>query len=208
MIILILLTSEGRAGKAWKHLNKAMVFLISEECSRERTFTLQDMKHLTSAHSNVESLNFLPPVSKPAVQNCGLCVTVALIDTPKVFERAESVWAAGSNKVWRLTFHLMVLLPHLLNSKVKRDISNYHIWNVILILWPVVFYLLLWEELIKAFCVCERAYVRSVRAQMLEPTLDPSMIRFAPQTFTPRGNVTCCLWNRRAEGLKGWRVSE
>ena len=115
-------------------------------------------------------------------------------DTPKVFQRAESVWAACSNKLWRLTFNLMVLLPHLLNSKVKRDISNYHIWNVILILWPVVFYLLMCEELIKEFCVCERAYacVRSVRAQMLEPILDPSKIRIPVRTFTPRGMVPCC----------------
>jgi hypothetical protein len=125
----------------------------------------------TRAQPNVETINFLLSVSKPAVQNWSLCVTVALIDTPKVFQRAESVWAVCSNKVWRLTFNLIVLLPllpQLLNSKVKRDISNYHIWNVILILWPVVFYLLLWEELIKAFCVCAnvpmRVYVARARA--------------------------------------------
>ena len=158
----------------------------------------------------MEIIIFLLSVSKPAVQNWSLCVAVALTDTPKVFQRAESVWAGCSNKVWRLTFNLMVLLPQLLNSKVKRDISNYHIWNVILILWPVVFYLLLWEELIKAFCVCERAYacVRSVRAQILEPTLDPSMIRIVPRTFTPRGMVPCCKWNRRSGGLIAFRIDK
>jgi hypothetical protein len=160
IFIFILLTSEGRAGKAWKHLNKTMIFPIPGEHLTERTSTLcKIFKHLTRAQKNVETFNFFLSVSKPSVQNCGLCVTLALIDTPKVFQRAESVWAASSNKVWRLTFNLMALLPHLLNSKVKRDISNYHTWNVILILWPVVFYLLLWEELIKSI-LCARTCLR------------------------------------------------
>jgi len=43
ILILIQLTSEGRRGKARKHLNKAMVFLISGEHLTERTPTLQDI---------------------------------------------------------------------------------------------------------------------------------------------------------------------
>jgi len=150
----------------------------------------------------VETFNFLLSVSKPGVQNYGLCVTVALIDTPKVFQGTESVCAACSNKVWRLTFNLMVLLPHLLNSKVKRDISNYHIWNVILILWPVVFYLLLWEESRKAFCVCVRTYVACARRCENRPWSDLPFGRLFRSEMAPVVRGTGGL------GLKTFRIDK
>jgi hypothetical protein len=60
-----------------------------------------------------------------------LCHCCSQRDTPRFSSARNPHGAVCSYKVWRLTFNLMVLLSHLLNStctnisEVKRDISNY-----------------------------------------------------------------------------------